>query len=381
MYLKYLSLNNFRNYQKQELSLEKGTNIFIGNNAQGKTNILEAIYFLALTKSHRTSKDRELIKLGNSFSIVKGKVLKRGIESEQEIMLSDKGKNNKINNKKISKTSEYIGNINVVMFSPEDLNIIKGGPIYRRRFLDMEIGQINKVYLFHLSKYQRVLKQRNNFLKEIKGNIRGKEDILDVWNSQLIEHGVKIISKRMKYLKLIEQWLPIIQQEISKEEEKITVEYKTTINGNDLLNNKEEITFECNEKILKDMYASELRRMQKNEIINGSTMIGPHRDELIIKINNKNVMNYGSQGQQRTVVLCLKLAEMELINYYKGEYPILLLDDVLSELDQWRQTYLLSKIQNNIQTLLTTTQLNDIKKENMKNAQIYYVENGKIIRN
>ncbi len=378
MHLKYLSLNNFRNYKEQEISFEKEINIIMGNNAQGKTNILEAVYFLALAKSHRTSKEKELIKLGNSFSVVKGTVVRRGNECEQEIVITEQGKKVKINNKLIRKTSEYVGNINVVMFSPEDLNLVKGGPHYRRRFLDMEIGQINPVYLYHLSKYQRVMLQRNNFLKELGGKLGGSEDILEVWNAQLMEHGVKIISKRINYLKIIEQWLPSIHQNICKESEKIEVEYRTSIIEKEKANARKDLLYEANEERLHELYADALRRMQKIEIIRGVTMVGPHRDDLIFKINDKNALIYGSQGQQRTVVLSLKLAELELIKHYNGEYPILLLDDVMSELDQSRQNYLLKTIQNNIQTLLTTTEKSGNEIDKMKNAKIHYVENGKI---
>lgn len=378
MHLKYLSLNNFRNYKEQEISFEKEINIIMGNNAQGKTNILEAVYFLALAKSHRTSKEKELIKLGNSFSVVKGTVVRRGNECEQEIVITEQGKKVKINNKLIRKTSEYVGNINVVMFSPEDLNLVKGGPHYRRRFLDMEIGQINPVYLYHLSKYQRVMLQRNNFLKELGGKLGGSEDILEVWNAQLMEHGVKIISKRFNYLKIIEQWLPSIHQNICKESEKIEVEYRTSIIEKESANARKDLLYEANEESLHELYADALRRMQKIEIIRGVTMVGPHRDDLIFKINDKNALIYGSQGQQRTVVLSLKLAELELIKHYNGEYPILLLDDVMSELDQSRQNYLLKTIQNNIQTLLTTTEKSGNEIDKMKNAKIHYVENGKI---
>ncbi len=379
MYLEYLSLNNFRNYEEQELRLEKEINIFMGNNAQGKTNILEAVYFLALAKSHRTSNEKELIKLGNSFSVVKGSVVKEGIDSTQEVAINERGKKVKINNNPVRRISEYIGNMNIVMFSPEDLNLVKGGPQYRRRFLDMEIGQINPIYLYHLAKYQRVLQQRNNFLKEIAGNLRGKEDVLQVWNAQLMEHGVKIILKRIEYLKLIEKWLTEIHQSICEEVEKITIEYKTTIIETETVNAKKELIREACEEGLLEYYAEALKRIEIIELRRGVTMVGPHRDDMLLNINDRNALTYGSQGQQRTLVLSLKLAELELIKHYKGEYPILLLDDVLSELDQRRQSYLLKKINNNIQTLLTTTDLSGIEKEKIKKAKIHQVKNGRLM--
>jgi DNA replication and repair protein RecF len=380
MYLKHLYLENFRNYNEATLELEQEINVFYGDNAQGKTNIIEAIYFLALAKSHRTSKEKELIKIGNSFSLVKGKVKHRNHETKQEILLTPYGKKAKINNNEIKKISEYVGYLNVVIFSPEDLNIVKGGPAYRRRFLDIEIGQINASYLYHLVQYQRVMQQRNNFLKELNVKIMGREDELTVWNAQLIEHGVKIILKRIQYIELIGKWLQPIHTNISEDAEKLTIDYSCSLIERDSMIEKREFLSEANEEILTELFITALQRYQRIEIIRGVTLVGPHRDDLIFNINEQNVLIYGSQGQQRTAALSLKLAELELINHYNGEYPILLLDDVLSELDQRRQTFLLKGIENKVQTLLTTTTLAGIEGNQIKNKKIHYVENGKITK-
>lgn len=378
MYLKELSIKNFRNYDEATLELGQEINVFYGDNAQGKTNIIEAIYFLALAKSHRTSKEKELIKIGNSFSLVRGTVKHRKHETKQEILLTSRGKKAKINANEIRKISEYIGYLNVVIFSPEDLNLVKGGPAYRRRFLDIEIGQINASYLYHLAQYQRVMQQRNNFLKELQGKLIGREDELAVWNAQLIEHGVQIIAKRLQYLKLIERWLTPIHANISDEAEKLTVDYNCSLFERDTLLEKRELLAEVDEEKLTEMFATALQRYQRIELMRGATLVGPHRDDLIFSINEHNVLIYGSQGQQRTTALSLKLAELELIHHYNGEYPILLLDDVLSELDQRRQTYLLKAIENKVQTLLTTTSLSGIEEDKIKNKKIHYVKNGQI---
>lgn len=371
MHINYLQLKNFRNYKELELLLENKINIFQGNNAQGKTNILEALYFLALAKSHRTSKEKELIQLGNSFSLVKGTVKNKIGDIKLEVQLNQKGKKVKINNLEKRKISEYIGSFNIVMFSPEDLNLIKGSPQFRRKFLDIEIGQINPSYLYHLSQYQKIIFQRNNLLKDFYSEIKNKEKLLEVWNIQLIEHGSKIILKRLNFLKQLEKWVEDIHYKISNQKEKIIIDYKSSI-----IMDKKSIS----ESDISEQYFNNLKKVSKQEISRGMTLIGPHRDDMDFFINKTNLQIYGSQGQQRTTALSLKLAEIELINENIGEYPILLLDDVLSELDQFRQTLLINTIDKKVQTMITTTSIKNIDLKTIQQSSVYSVEKGKVYK-
>ncbi len=371
MYINYLQLKNFRNYIDLELLLENKINIFLGNNAQGKTNIVEALYFLALAKSHRTSKEKELIKWGNSFSLVKGTIKNEIGDKRLEILLNQKGKKVKVNNLEKRKISEYIGNLNIVIFSPEDLNLIKGSPHFRRRFLDIEIGQINPTYLYHLSKYQKIIFQRNNLLKDFNSETKNKEQLLEVWNIQLIKHGAKIILKRLDFIKQLERWVEEIHYKISNKKEMIKIEYKSTV-----LIDKNSMS----ESEIIEQYFNHLKKNTKQEKLRGMTLIGPHRDDLDFYINMVNLQVYGSQGQQRSAALSLKLAEVELINEIIGEYPILLLDDVLSELDHFRQTHLINTIEKKVQTMITTTSIINIDIKTIQKSSVYNVENGKIYR-
>lgn len=367
MFINHLQLNNYRNYDELKLSFDNKINIFQGFNAQGKTNILEALYLLALAKSHRTSKDKELVQWGHSFSVIKGSIQTKKGKLNLDIQISSKGKKVKVNNLEKRKLSEYIGAFNVVMFSPEDLTLVKGSPHYRRKFLDVEIGQMSPSYLYHLSQYLKIIQQRNNLLKDFTMENKNKLELLEIWDLQLIQHGSKVISKRQYFIRKLENWAKNIHSGITGGKEDISIYYKSSIS-------LEEGTKEESE--IMEQFQNNLNMHKQKELKRGTTMVGPHRDDLDFFINKINVQSYGSQGQQRTTSLSLKLAEIELIHEEIGEYPVLLLDDVLSELDKTRQTQLIQTIKNKVQTMITTTSTEGIDKDTLENSSIFYIENG-----
>ncbi|MDN6196130.1 MAG: DNA replication/repair protein RecF [Atopostipes suicloacalis] len=369
MYLNTLKLQNFRNYNQEELELSSSINVLIGENAQGKTNLIESIYFLAMSRSHRSSRDRELIGWERDFAKVEGKLRKKSDELPLEIILSKSGKVAKVNHLEQKKLSDYIGQLNVIMFAPEDLSLVKGSPSVRRRFIDMELGQMNKIYLHHLVQYQQILKQRNKFLKEARRRKEFDEMYLTILTEQLAAEAAEILFYRFQFVGKLNKWAKEVQSSISDKKESLVIEYKTLNELNDELDAEE--IFE----ILKKNYEA----VEKQEIDQGTTTLGPHRDDLVFFVNDRNIQTYGSQGQQRTTALSLKLAEIELMHEVTGEYPILLLDDVLSELDASRQTQLLDSIQNKVQTFITTTSLDGVQMELLNNPLIFYVKDGKII--
>ncbi|WP_411843078.1 DNA replication/repair protein RecF [Salinicoccus sp. HZC-1] len=363
MILKNIHLGNFRNYESLDLEFHPKLNVFIGRNAQGKTNLLESIYFLALAKSHRTSKDKELIRFHQEEAFVNGNITTSYSDLPLSISVSSKGKRAKANHMEVSKLSQYIGHLNVVLFAPEDLNIVKGSPQIRRKFINMECGQISKVYLSMLSGYQKVLAQKNNYLKQ-----RNVDHIMiDVLNSQLAEYASLIILKRQQFINTIEKYAQRIHGDISNGKETLAVRYKPNI--------KFEST---DEKSLETEIKNLFDDTMEKEIDRGQSLIGPHRDDISFYINDFDVQTYGSQGQQRTTALSVKLAELELIKEEIGEYPVLLLDDVLSELDETRQSHLLTSIRNRVQTFVTTTSISDINHTIMDEMQSFSIDDGKV---
>lgn len=372
MYLSQLKLQRYRNYEQISLSFENGIHIFCGQNAQGKTNVLESMYVLALVKSHRTHRDKELISWAGEFASIQGKVERKYGSMNLEIQFTQSGKKAKINGMEQKKLSDYIGGLNVVMFAPEDLNIVKGSPSHRRRFIDMEIGQISPHYLYNLVQYNKVLSQRNNVLKELQKHRNDQSQMLDIWDEQLIQYGVKVMKKRAQFISKLEVWAGQIHSNITQNKETLKIVYSSSIGTDPLQKNEEE---------LADLFRMKCAKLKQQEISRGTTLIGPHRDDLEFYINDIEVQTYGSQGQQRTCALSVKLAEIELIHQEVGEYPILLLDDVLSELDQFRQTHLLKTIENKVQTFVTTTSIDGISEETIKNSYLYEVEEGTIIPN
>ncbi|OOM75871.1 DNA replication/repair protein RecF [Clostridium sp. BL-8] len=359
MYVKNISLVNYRNYSNLNIELAQNVNVFIGDNAQGKTNILESIYYGAFAKSHRTSKDRELISWNKSNAYISLLIGKNRLDKRIDInILRDGKKAIKVNNIKINKIGELFGTFNVVMFSPEDLKVIKEAPSLRRRLLDMELSQINSKYYFNLVQYNKILNERNILLKSKTFN----EDVLEVYDIQLIEYADYIISKRLEYIEKINIYGSQIHKEITSGKENINFIYNCTVNLDNFKNNYS--------KKLKDNL---LRDREK-----GLTSVGPHRDDFNIFINDVDVKTFGSQGQQRTSILTMKFSSLKIIKEVTGEYPVLLLDDVLSELDINRQIYILSTIQD-IQTIITCTGIDDLKDYLDDKAKRFVVSNGRIL--
>lgn len=368
MYLEKLELYNFRNYENALLDFSAKINVLLGQNAQGKTNLLEAIYVLALTRSHRTSNDKELLRFGSDHAQLKGILQKKTGNLPLELSITKNGKKGRVNHLDLSRLSNYVGKCNVILFAPEDLALVKGSPAVRRRFIDMEFGQIAPSYLYELSQYRNVLKQRNLYLKQLQTKQANDKLYLQILSEQLAQHGGKIIAKRMAFLAQLEKYATDLHAQITQGKEKLTLHYQTTLKDIGQLD-ASQISQQLQEK-----YA----QIEAKEIFQGTTLVGPHRDDVSFFINQKDVQVYGSQGQQRTVALSVKLAEIEVMHEKTGEYPILLLDDVLSELDGNRQTHLLKAIQDKVQTFLTTPALNDVAKQLINEPKIFKINNGQI---
>lgn len=369
MRLQKVKLVNYRNYEHTEIETESNVNLIIGPNAQGKTNLLESIYVLALTKSHRTQKDKQLIHWDKKQAVISAQVEKKYGNVKLDLRITPKGKTAKINGLEQRKLSEFVGAINVVMFAPEDLDIVKGSPGIRRRFLDMEIAQVIPSYLYQVQQYQKILLQRNNYLKKIQYSNDVNETLIEIWNEQLAQYGSKIIKSRQNFILNLQNWAQTIHEGITKGKERLQLNYLPSF----------EITDFSNESVLFDQFMIKLKQVQKQEIKRGVTLFGPHRDDLGFSINGKDVQVFGSQGQQRTAALSVKLAEIELIRAETGEFPLLLLDDVLSELDRNRQNQLIQTFQNKVQTFITTTEIHSESISKFDQAKIYYVSEGHIM--
>lgn len=367
MYLSELQLNHYRNYESVDVYFSPDTNVLIGENAQGKTNLLEAIYVLALARSHRTNTDRELIQWHEDFAKITGLVQRAAGKTPLELVLSQKGKKAKVNHLEQAKLSQYIGQLNVVLFAPEDLNIVKGSPAVRRHFIDMEFGQMSSKYLYNISQYKSILKQRNQYLKQLQRRQAKDLVYLGVLSDQLAAYGAEVTVARRQFLQQMEKWAQKLHQEITKDREVLTFKYQSQIPEEQLDQSVEE---------LYQQFQTLYEKQQTREVEQGTTLIGPHRDDVQFLVNDKDVQAFGSQGQQRTTALSVKLAEIDLMKAQTGEYPILLLDDVLSELDDLRQTHLLKTFQNKVQTFLTTTSLENVKKEIIATPRVFTVTNG-----
>ena len=355
MWISKINLINFRNYNKEEINLEKNINIFYGENAQGKTNIIESIFMGSMGKSFRAKKDAEMIKLGQKNSIIEIFFEKEDRDGKIKIELSNK-KNIYLNGIKLKKLSELLGNINVVIFTPDDINILKGGPQNRRRFLDIMISQMKPNYMYNLNLYQKTIEQRNNYLRQIR-EFNKSDEMLEIWDEKLVDYACKIYEYRKEFMKKINEKIVNIHSEITDNKEKIKIEYNS----------------DCDSR---EKYIELLKQRRKLDIIKGYTTKGIHRDDFKIFINERELGIYGSQGQHRTSILSLKMAELDIIKEEIGEYPILLLDDFMSELDEKRRKHLLEKI-SNIQVIITCT--DKIKLEN-KDVLIYNVKDGKVIK-
>ena len=359
MYIREVELKNFRNYEHLNLKFNENVNFIIGNNAQGKTNLLESIFICSMGKSFRTSKDAEMIRFEKDFSKIKVTAQKQLFPVDVEITLrKDQGKSIKVNGMNISRTSDLLENLYIVIFSTEDLKIVKDEPEKRRKFIDRELCMLKPSYLDSLTNYKKVILQRNNYLKE--RNI--DSSVLDIWDIQLAKYGSKIISMRNDFIEKINEISARIHGNITDGKEKLKIEYDPNIK---IVNNLE-----------NELYNS-IKKSQPSDMRLRTTTRGPHRDYISFYIDDINVRSFGSQGQQRTAALSLKLAELDLIKAETGEEAILLLDDVMSELDAGRQEYLIKTL-SDIQLFITTTEINDSLEKAASKGKIFTVENGKI---
>ena len=357
MTIESIELKNYRNYEELHMELSQGTNILYGDNAQGKTNILEAVYVCCTTKSHRGAKDRDMIRFGEDESHIKLQIKKGAVPCRIDMHLKkNKAKGIAINGIPIRKASELFGIVNVVFFSPEDLNIIKNGPAERRRFLDLELCQLNKLYVHGLIQYNRVVTQRNKLLKELSFHPE-YEETLDIWDLQLAQYGRQVIEYRTDFVKQLNEMIVGIHNQLSGGKEHLEIFYEPNVEAEKL------------EDALEKNRDSDLRQR--------TTGIGPHRDDISFIVNGIDIRRFGSQGQQRTAALSLKLAEIELVKYLVKDYPVLLLDDVLSELDGSRQEHLLAGI-DHIQTMITCTGLEDFLSHRFPIDKIYKVVEGTV---
>lgn len=367
MYLKRIHLTNFRNYETLELDLSPRLNLIYGKNAQGKTNLLESIYVLGLTKSHRSFIDQSLIKEGQDTSHISGLLEVENFPNKLEIGFQSSKKKLKMDGVEVKKISDYISKMNVIIFFPDDLELVKGSPNVRRRYFNMELCQLYGNYINLLNDYNKLLKIRNEFLKRLKSKEEIDENYFQIVTNYLVDKGISITRMRHKFLEELNEKAPSIYEHISSKKEFHLV-YKPSM---------EFTSFKM--ETMKQEMLEKLERLKSVEIKLGSTMIGPHRDDFEFYLGDFNIKNYGSQGQQRISVLSLKLAEIEIFESYRGTKPILLLDDVFSELDSFKKNQLLEYIQKDMQVIITTTDLNQINSTILKKSKKIEVENGKVI--
>ena len=374
MFLKHLELKNFRNYKDLKVDFESNITLITGKNAQGKTNLLEAIQFLAALNSPRAKTDNEFILWGQNFASVSGFLSKDTNDFELETIISPpKRKDLKVNGVKKSKSSEFIKYLSVVSFSVNDLLLLRGTPDDRRSWLDLAISQIYPAYIDRIQKYNKIKIQKNNFLKEIKGNLNANTDLLDILNIQLSISGSNIIYLRLKFLKELLTLAQIKHSEIA-ENEYLTMIYNSKVLGDfDIVNDEIPET----ESISK-IFETKLNQRKQEEIIRAQSLVGPHRDDITFMINNIEAKKYASQGQQRTIVLSLKLSELNLIETKINEKPLLLLDDVLAELDDIRQGYLLDAIGSETQTIITSVDTLQFKESYLEKVDILKIKDGNL---
>ena len=361
MKINSIELKNFRNYTYCSIEFDPFINIFIGKNAQGKTNLLEAIYILSMSKSFKTKVIDEMICFEKDFAKIHGQVENNQKILDLEMILSQFGKKAFINHNEIKKTSDYVGYLNVVLFVPEDLMLIKGSPKLRRKLIDMELSKISPIYMYDFNKYQRLLKERNQYLKLLNEKHLKADDYLEVLSEQMAQLQVQILKKRIEFVQILNDIAAKMYDYIALHQESLFIQYKTHY---------------------KDMtYQGILEDYQKNyqkDIALKQTTHGIHKDDLVMSLNKQDASIYASQGQQRSIVLAIKIALLELIKKEIGEYPVLLLDDVLSELDDIRKTKLLNLIDGKVQTFLTSTNIDGIHHQVIEKAKKIFIENGNV---
>ncbi len=366
MVIKKLMLKNYRNYDDLDISFSDRLNIIIGDNAQGKTNILEAIYVLAVTKSYLGVNDKNLIKIGYKFSLIKAVIDKEDSLKNLEIVINDNGKKIKINNKEIKKLSDYVSNFRVILFSPDNIRMIKEGPGIRRRFLNVELSQLSNRYVKLVNDFNSLLKQRNEFIRVM--NLSSNNDIsyLDVIDSKFVQLAVDIYGYRKKFIDQVNEEIGNIYEKIAGFSD-LVIKYHSNIDYDD------------DKKVMISNLYDKLKKSFDKDKNYGMTFTGPHRDDFYFYLGGKNISLYGSQGQLRMAILALKLAEIGIFTKYSGDKPILLLDDIFSELDVTKKNRLIDYIFNDVQTIITTTDINLIDTKLVENANVFVISGGKVI--
>ena len=363
MYLKEIELKNFRNYKEQSVNFHEKVNIITGNNAQGKTNLLESLYIMSLGKSFRTGRDSEMIGFGEDFCRARSKTVKDGDEINIEIIISREGKSVKIDGVRAKKTADLLEHVYMVVFSPEDLKIVKDEPEKRRKFLDRELCQLKPVYFKNLGRYKKILQNRNVMLRQGEAN----RDLFAVYDEELADYGARIVAERRRFVEKLDRISRELHEKITDGKEELSVSYEC------------DLTAEEDLSALKQQFIERLQKNFRKDLYRGTTGAGPHRDDLKLEIDGVDIRHYGSQGQQRTAELSLKLAEIYLIREETGEDAILLLDDVLSELDTQRQTFLLNRL-SEVQIFITAAELSDPLFSNLPDAFVFQVEKGAVFR-
>lgn len=355
-----ISLVNFRNYEKLDISFGNGLNIFYGKNGSGKTNLIEAIYILALTKSFRISNDKLLIKKGSIKSKVKGEIIKNEDATKYAVVISNEGKTVEINDTKVDKISDYVSRINIILFNPVDTRLIDEAPVDRRKMLNIEISQLNKEYLIILANYNRILKQRNFYLRSMYVNGNNDTNYLNILTNKLIEYGLLINKYRSEFIQNINKYITEIYSSIFKSGE-LKIKYVSSYNN------------KSSSKLLKSY-----QQNYKKEMEVGKSLIGIHHDDILFFLDNYNLKEWGSEGQRKNAIISFKLAEIKVINEIKKINPILILDDLFSELDKEKIGNILKLLDKDVQTFITTTEINKVDKKILKNAKIFKVDNGTI---
>ena len=364
MKISKLKLRKFRNYDKLEIKFNDNLNIIIGNNAQGKTNILEAIYFLSITKSFLPVNDKNCMMKDEVFSKIEANIINNDKKKKLSLIINDLGKRLEINDNEIKKHSDYIGNLKVIIFNPDNIRLIKDAPSNRRKFINIEISQLYGRYINILNEYNVLLKQRNEYLKYVK-NGKKNEIYFSVLNDKFVELAYEIYKYRNDFINKLNEYIGEIYKKISSYDG-LYIEYIPSID----ISNFDE---------LKHVMLNKLNSNYDREVFYGTSLYGPHRDDFSLKIEDSDLLLYGSQGQLKMAVLALKLAEIDVFNEVSGEYPVLLLDDLFSELDVFKRNRIIKYLNRDIQTIITTTDLNCINKNIIRDAFVFKIDNGKIV--
>ena len=374
MRLERLELRSFRNYHHASLQFPRSLNLFVGENAQGKTNLLEAIYLLALGRSHRTSREADMIAWGAEEARVRAEVGREtGTLSIETLLRVDGARETKVGGESVRRLTDLMGHVNVVVFAPDDLQLVKGAPALRRRFLDIEIAQVSPSYRHHFARYQRVLRQRNNLLRTIQGG-HADAGLLEPWDVQLVQDGSRIVVKRAQTVRRLSEWSRRMHEAISGGREALHLVYRPFFasESEDPADWWEEIPS------VEEAFREALASCRREEIARGGTLVGPQRDDVAFLAGDVDLRYFGSQGQQRTAVLSCKLAELEFMKEEAGEYPILLLDDVMSELDDGRRAHFLGTVTGRINTFITTTNLRSFTGDILREASVFSIRAGTV---